>query len=54
MARLARYAHVPPDKFGRLTPARTRSLDKHVRALLDDEWTGYIELAKLVALAGVR
>lgn len=54
MARLARYAHVPPDQFGRLTPARARALDRHVNALLDDEWTALFELAKMIALARVR
>lgn len=54
MARLARYAHISPDQFGRMTAARTRGLDKHVTALLDDEWRGYFELAKMIALAGVR
>lgn len=54
MARLARYAHIAPDQFGRMTPARTRALVKHVDALLDDEWRGYFEMAKLIALAGVR
>ncbi len=54
MARLARYAHIPPDQFGRLTPARTRALDKHTTALLDDEWSAYFELAKMIALSGAR
>jgi hypothetical protein len=53
MARLARYAHVSPDQFGRMTPARTRQLDSAVESLVNDEWRGYLELAlqhaKLIA-----
>lgn len=53
MARLGRYASVNPDQFGRMTPARTRSLNKAVTRLVDDEWRGYLELllqhARLVA-----
>lgn len=45
MARLARYAHVSPDQFGRMTPARTLELDNAVRGLLDDEWRGYWQVA---------
>lgn len=52
MARLARYAHVSPDQYGRMTPARSVALDKHTTALLDDEWEAYIMLAKMVAMAG--
>jgi hypothetical protein len=54
MARLARYAHITPDQFGSMTPARTRRLNTHITALLDDEWGGYLELAKMIALATVR
>jgi hypothetical protein len=54
MARLARYAHISPGEFGRMTPARSRALDKAVHDLIDDEWKGYFELAKMVAMAGVR
>jgi hypothetical protein len=53
MARLGRYAHVSPDEFGRMTPALSVALDHEVSALLDDEWGGFIELAKLIARAGV-
>lgn len=53
MARLGRYAHVSPDEFGRMTPARTRTLETAVSALVNDEWNGYLELvlqhARLVA-----
>jgi hypothetical protein len=53
MARLARYAHVSPDEFGRMTPVRTRRLDTAVSELVNDEWRGYLELllqhAKLIA-----
>lgn len=56
MARLARYANIDPDQFGRMTPARTRSLEGAVTALLNDEWNGYLELvlqhARLVATLG--
>lgn len=45
MARLARYAHVSPDEFGRMTPAQTRRLDRAVTALVNDEWSGYLEIA---------
>ena len=51
MARLARYAHITPDQFGSMTPARTRRLNTHVTALLDDEWGGFFELAKMIAIA---
>jgi hypothetical protein len=55
MARLARYANVSPGEFGSMTPARSRALDAAVRALLDDEWKGYAEVAighaRLVAMA---
>jgi hypothetical protein len=54
MARLARYAHIPPDQFGRLSHARARAIDKHIASLLDDEWQAYFELAKMIALAGAR
>lgn len=54
MARLARYAHIPPDQFGAMTPARTRRLNTHITALLDDEWGGYFELVKMIALATAR
>lgn len=56
MARLARYANIDPDQFGRMTPVRTRALNKAVTALVDDEWRGYLELtlqhARLVATLG--
>lgn len=45
MARLGRYANVPPDQFGAMTPARTRELNGAVTALLNDEWSGYLEIA---------
>ena len=44
MAALARYGNVSPDEFGRMTPARTRRLHKAVRALVDDEWSGYLQI----------
>lgn len=44
MARLARYASIGPDEFGRLTPARTRELDDAIDVLLGQEWRGYLEL----------
>jgi hypothetical protein len=50
-ARLARYASTPPDVFGRLTPARTRELNKDVGVLLNDEWEAFFELAKMIAMA---
>lgn len=53
MAYLARYANVQPDGFGRMTPARTRKLQRAVSKLVDDEWRGYLQLtlehAKLMA-----
>lgn len=52
MARLARYAHISPDQFGRMTPAQSHALGQHVDALVDDEWQGWIELAKLIAMSG--
>jgi hypothetical protein len=56
MARLGRYASVSPDQFGRMTPARTRELDAAVTTLVNDEWSGYLELAlqhaRLVATLG--
>lgn len=45
MARLGRYASVSPDEFGRMTPARTRTLEKAVTVLVNDEWSGYLEIA---------
>lgn len=51
MAHLARYAHISPGEFGRMTPARTRAIVKHTVAFLDDEWTAYFELAKMIAFA---
>lgn len=45
MARLARYANIDPDQFGRMTPAKTRTLDKAVGVLVNDEWSGYLQLA---------
>lgn len=54
MAQLARYAHISPGEFGRMTPARTRAMAKHTAAFLDDEWTGYFELAKMIAFASAR
>lgn len=53
MARLARYAHITPTEFGAMTPARTLVLHKHVEKFLDDEWNGYIELAKMIAKAAM-
>lgn len=44
MARLARYANISPDSFGRLTPAQTRELDGAVDELVGQEWRGYLEL----------
>jgi hypothetical protein len=56
MARLGRYASVSPDEFGRMTPARTRELEAAVTALVNDEWSGYLEIAlqhaRLVATLG--
>lgn len=52
MARLARYAHIAPTEFGAMTPARTRTLNDHIGRMIDDEWTGWIELAKMIAMAG--
>ena len=53
MAALARYGSVSPDEFGRMTPAQTRRLARAVGKLVDDEWTGFLQLllehAKLVA-----
>lgn len=54
MAYLARYAHLSPTEFGAMTPARTRGLAKHVRALVEDEWGGYLELAKIITLGARR
>lgn len=54
MARLARYAHLSPTEFGTLTPARTQTLNEHIGRMLDDEWNGYIELAKSIAMACAR
>jgi hypothetical protein len=49
MARLARYAHVTPDLFGTMTPARSRTLDKHVMALVAGEWELQLQHAHVAA-----
>jgi len=49
MASLARYAHVSPSEFGAMTPARTRTLNTDVQALVEGEWELQIELAKFIA-----
>lgn len=54
MARLARHAHLCPTVYGRMTPAQTRTMNEHVTKMLDDEWGGFIELAKMIAMAGAR
>jgi hypothetical protein len=44
MARLARYANIGPDEFGRLTPTQTRELNGAVEGLVQQEWRGHLEL----------
>lgn len=54
MVRLGRHAHISPSEFGRLTPMCTRRLNTHINAMIKDEWDGYISLAKMIALTGLR
>lgn len=52
MAYLARYAHVAPSEFGRLTPARTRAMAEHIERLRHDDWQRYAELAVIMRGSG--
>jgi hypothetical protein len=47
MVKFARHGLASPDTFGRMTPARCRTLDAELTAQLDDEWEGYVRLAMI-------
>ncbi len=53
-ARLARYAHIQPSEFGRLTITRTRELNADIATLVEHERDIQVELAKMVAMSGGR